>query len=146
LITKSLSALAQLPEPPSADPFAEMLQLIDRFTREFVHQLEGTPQPHGLIQSIHPYQETFRVAIRATAPEFRPWEKPVFQDTRLMTPAAFLKNEEAGAARDAPANFFSVPPSNAQAPTHPTSTRVDRVIYIDQVMERAHRRATTPQT
>jgi hypothetical protein len=77
LITTTLSALAQLPEAPSGDPFAEMLQLIDSFTREFVHQLEGTPQPHGLIQSIHPYQEKFRMAIRATAPEFKPWEKPL---------------------------------------------------------------------
>lgn len=142
MITKTISTLAQLPEPPSADPFAEMLQLIDRFTREFVRQLEGTPQPHGLIQSIHPYQETFRMAIRATAPEFRPWEKPIFQDTRLMTRAAFLENEEADAARDPSANFFSVPPSNAsnsQAPAHPTSTGVDRAIYIDEVMKRAQR-------
>jgi hypothetical protein len=51
-----------------------------------------------------------------------------------MTPALFLEAEEADAASGA-----SSDPNDPEAPTQPMSTGIDRSIYIDQVMERAHR-------
>lgn len=59
-----------LPKPPSNDPCGDVFDLID-----LLRHLEGTPEEDGLLQAIRPNQLRFRKAIRATAPEFRPYEQ-----------------------------------------------------------------------
>ncbi|KAF7977729.1 hypothetical protein HWV62_2796 [Athelia sp. TMB] len=87
-----------LPKPPSEDPFSEVLHLIGAFTRSLSHHLEGTPASDGLIQSIRPMQIQFQRAIRATAPDFRPYERSEAH-IRSLPEASFLENEEHFEAR-----------------------------------------------
>lgn len=54
---------------------AEILHLLGDFSRDMATHLEGTPDEDGLLQLIRPRQDQFRKAIKATAPDFRPFAK-----------------------------------------------------------------------
>ncbi|KAF9234006.1 P-loop containing nucleoside triphosphate hydrolase protein [Melanogaster broomeanus] len=84
--------LRQLPKPPSSDPVGDVLHVLSNFTRDLSHHLEGTPDEHGLLQAIRPWQQAFKCAIRDTAPNFAPWEKT--SADRVLPNADFLANEE----------------------------------------------------
>ncbi|KAF7366190.1 hypothetical protein MVEN_00496000 [Mycena venus] len=103
--------------PPSSDPVGEIAALLHGFVGELDKILEGVPRADGLLQTIRPAQEQFRRAIRATAPDFRPFEQ---QEGPIVLAAFsdpdFLLDED---------DDDSVRASNAP-------------IYIDQVLERAH--------
>lgn len=96
-----------------------MMHLIGDFSRDLARHIEGTPDEHGLIQSIRPKQEEFKLAIRKLAPDFRPFKRKVFSFTDLPEPElpsmGFLSNED-----------------------EDVST-AGKVMYIDEVMERAKR-------
>ncbi|KAF9807177.1 hypothetical protein IEO21_08336 [Rhodonia placenta] len=75
VIQKSLQTteehLRELPTEPSQDPVGEVYNLISRFSMQLTRYLEGTPEPDGLLQTIRPYQDAFKIAIRGTAPNFQ---------------------------------------------------------------------------
>ena len=89
---KSLSAL---PRPPSNNPQSEISSLLHDFVADLKKNIEGVPDEDGLIQSIRPAQDRFRRAIRATAPNFRPFES-IYEDKRHIKQATFLVEEEGG--------------------------------------------------
>jgi hypothetical protein len=93
LLRQTETSIHQLPKPPSSDPFGEVLHLIADFTSDLSRHVEGTPNPDGLMQSIRPAQVRFRSAIRATVPEFRPYERRHAAKRSLPAPD-FLANEE----------------------------------------------------
>jgi hypothetical protein len=93
LLRRTETTLHQLPKPPSSDPFGEVLHLIGAFTRDLSKHLEGTPNADGLLQSISPAQRRFQWAIKATVPEFRPYERKYVTQRSLPAPR-FLANEE----------------------------------------------------
>ncbi|EMD32900.1 hypothetical protein CERSUDRAFT_76972 [Gelatoporia subvermispora B] len=75
LLYDTNDSLRRLPKPPSADALAEILHLLGDFSRDMATHLEGTPDEDGLLQLIRPRQDQFRKAIKATAPDFRPFAK-----------------------------------------------------------------------
>ena len=93
LLRKTENSIHQLPRPPSGDPFGEVLHLIGGFTRDLSRHLEGTPNEDGLLQTIRPAQLGFQRAIRATVPQFRPYERK-YAPKRSLPAADFLANEE----------------------------------------------------
>lgn len=52
----------------------EVLHSLRNFVCGLDRRVESTPEEDGLLQTIRPHQETFKIAIRRTAPYFVPWE------------------------------------------------------------------------
>lgn len=63
------------------------------FTNDISKHVEGIPDEDGLLQSVRPAQERFRLEIRKTAPNFRPYERK-YAGRRHMSKVKFLTNEE----------------------------------------------------
>ncbi|KAG6374238.1 hypothetical protein JVT61DRAFT_4247 [Boletus reticuloceps] len=79
-----------LSKAPSSEPIGEMLQTLRNFERDLEHRVEGTPEEDGLLQTILPCQEAFKIAIRRTASQFVPWGDT---STKGLPEPAFLSNE-----------------------------------------------------
>jgi hypothetical protein len=67
--------LSSLPKPPSNDPVGEVHELLGAFNRTVSSNVQGTARADGLVQRINKLHDSFRVAIRRTAPDFRPYDK-----------------------------------------------------------------------
>ena len=140
LIQTTLDGLAQLPEPPSSDPISEMLQLVDQFTRGLIGHVEGRPEPGGLLQQIHPLHGSFRMAIRETVPDFRPYEQSKRGDNPIrLPPIDFLHDGEPFPRMSGGAISVSEADSDDDYATNDEKSRKCQPIYIDRVMERARR-------
>jgi hypothetical protein len=100
-IRATRTLLARLPCPPLADPRSEIITLLHAFTSDLSRHVEGVPDDKsstfgkgiGLIQAIRPAQERFKMMIRATEPNFKPFKRSEKGEKRLG-PATFLENEE----------------------------------------------------
>ncbi|KAF5317369.1 hypothetical protein D9611_003615 [Ephemerocybe angulata] len=115
-IIATRQALDALPPPPSTDPVNDIAHLLHIFTSDLRrHTVDGIASSTGLLQAIRPAQQTFRKAIRDTAPQFLPFESR--QGRTTLSRPRFLDNEEEG---------------NAAV----NETRV-RPIYVDEVLRRA---------
>ncbi|KAI1783496.1 P-loop containing nucleoside triphosphate hydrolase protein [Ganoderma leucocontextum] len=110
--------LAKLPKPPSADPLSEVLSLLSDFSKSLGKYLEGTPKADGLLQSIRPSSDAFRDAIRATEPDFRPYERIV-------------------ASRHPEAHKFVAPSFLSHEGPAYTPADDSRAIFVDDVKKRA---------
>ncbi|EAU91841.2 myxovirus resistance 1 [Coprinopsis cinerea okayama7 len=121
-ILKAREALQGLPPPPSSNPFNEVVSMLHRFTDDLKHHVvSGVPQANGLLQAIRPALMKFRKGIKDTAPRFHPCEKKVSSTTTFVQPR-FLDNEE----------------GSSEADWTPVAGSGDGVIYVDQVLARAH--------
>ncbi|KAJ6458250.1 P-loop containing nucleoside triphosphate hydrolase protein [Mycena sanguinolenta] len=117
-IQKTRNTLAQLPKPPSSDPVGEIAALLHSFVAELDKILEGVPKADGLQQVIRPAQEQFRRAIRATAPDFVPFESEERSPECARFPDPdFLFHEDGDTSK--------------------LGNPSDTPIFIDQVLERA---------
>jgi hypothetical protein len=96
--------------------------------------MEGISDEDGLIQSIRPAQETFKLAIRRTAPEFRPFEKR-FAGLKALGKAKFLSNEE-GEVSEQDDHDSDV---DSSFELKDGTSRKRKIIYIDEVFKRACR-------
>ncbi|KAH6910212.1 P-loop containing nucleoside triphosphate hydrolase protein [Coprinopsis sp. MPI-PUGE-AT-0042] len=120
-IIKARAALAALPAPPSDTPINEVSQRIFNFADDLrLRLVEGVPDADGLHQAIRPAHNEFRKAIRSTAPAFRPFEKR--HAGKQFTQPTFLSHEEGPGAVE----------EGEQA----------SVIYVDEVLKRAHEART----
>ncbi|KAF8181829.1 P-loop containing nucleoside triphosphate hydrolase protein [Pholiota molesta] len=147
--------LAQLPRPPSEDPRSEIATLFHTFTSDLARHVEGVSDDAdsifgngiGLIQAIRPSQERFRAAIRATAPNFLPFEKRNAEERRLSA-ADFLRAEEdmevdSGESETASEDINCYDFEAAvRAVSRKRKEPPADAIYIDEVFERAHRART----
>lgn len=116
--------LEELPQPPPSNPLGEVLRILDEFKKDLSEWVEGTPDADGLMQSIRPHTVKFRRRIRATAPNFVPWESHKANQYTTLPAATFLSNEEeseSDALCDGPA----------------IDVESGAVIYVDKVMDRA---------
>jgi hypothetical protein len=157
--------LAELPKAPSGDPFSEVLNLLSGFLRDLERHLEGIPEKDGLLQAVGPSYLEFKKAIRATAPEFLPYEriragslvprKPQFLDNEEEPPASDpVGEEEVETIQFAFAFLLFIridaylrshcSPSESGSGSEEISSessdviyRDDTTIYIDEVLERA---------
>ena len=119
LIQKAEEDVRALPKAPSSDPVAEVLHMVGTFMGDLTQHLEGTPDEHGLLQSIRPAQLKFQRAIRATMPRFVPYAKSSASGDRDLPPPSFLANEESENE-----DFFA-------------DVVETRVIHIDEVFNKA---------
>ncbi|KAF8199727.1 P-loop containing nucleoside triphosphate hydrolase protein [Pholiota molesta] len=102
-VKKSIRAtrdlLAELPRPPPAEPRSAITTLLHTFTSDLSRHVEGIQDDMssafgegiGLIQAIRPAQERFRMMVRATEPNFQPFERS--EGKKHLGPASFLGNE-----------------------------------------------------
>ncbi|KAH9915501.1 P-loop containing nucleoside triphosphate hydrolase protein [Fomitopsis serialis] len=138
LLHKTEEALRQLPKPPSNDAFAEILHILSDFARDMSKHLEGTPEGHGLLQTLRPIQERFKKAIRETAPDFRPSPRPARASAASRSDdIVYDSDEEPSEARFQQPEFL-----RAEEPDAWKVKNDDRAVYVDEVMARA-REATT---
>ncbi len=111
--------ISALPAPPSSEPMVEIMKRIGVFVRSIEHIVAGAPDENGLIQALHGPQEKFKDQIRLTAPDFRPFEQPRDVSAAPVLPQpGFLSNEEAESEWQ--------------------SNDANRIIFIDEVMDRAN--------
>jgi len=116
---------------------------------DLARHVQGVPDEDGLLQAILPAQEKFRVAIRETAPNFRPFEKR-FEGKRHMGRVTFLAAEEGRTFDDEDSEDENCPREEPDseiqevstgrglaASSYPTSKKSK--IFIDQVLQRANR-------
>ena len=124
------SALESLPSPPSKDPGAEINTLIFQFASKLKSEIQGTASDRGIHQSIRSDAETFRRAVRHTAPNFRAYSVEG-ESLSQHEPAAFLIEMEE--------EDFEGYEDVFKSSTMPQE-RVNRPkIFIDQVMKKAQR-------
>jgi hypothetical protein len=110
--------ISLLPSPPSSEPVAEILRLIGAFVRSIDQLVSGTPGENGLMQTLRGPQNEFKRAIRQTAPDFRPLERPEVVDPQPVPSPSFLSSEE---------TEWEQQPSNTSPP-----------IFVDDVMTKAN--------
>jgi hypothetical protein len=74
LIDLNGKALAALPARSSLDPLAEVLQLINEFTREVSRHVAGDPKSGraGLVQTLVASAKAFQEQLRGITPVFKP--------------------------------------------------------------------------
>ena len=124
LLEQTDNDISRLPIMPSADaePMGELLRLIGLFVRALEQVVAGTPDAGGLIQALRGPQQEFMNKIRQTAPDFRPLKGSSHSNSIPAMPGFlepdFLSNEEQES------QWQHVEPS--------------RIIYIEDVMERAN--------
>ena len=120
LLEQTDQDISRLPNPPSAEPMAELLKLINQFIRSVEQVVTGTPDVNGLIQALREPQGEFKKKIRQTAPDFRPLERHNNPNNTLAMPLflepSFLSSEEQES------DWQQVDPT--------------RTIYIEDVMKR----------
>ena len=140
-IIRAREVLDSLPKPPSDDPRGEISSLLHIFTSDLAREIRGVPDEDGLLQAIRVAQEKFRKAIRMTAPAFRPFEQK-FKKTRHLGQATFLHGEEGadeewneGSEGESENDAEYSEPDSSVSKKRKRGT--SKVIYIDQVMERA---------
>ncbi|TFK33506.1 hypothetical protein BDQ12DRAFT_715805 [Crucibulum laeve] len=144
-IHQARTAFNQLPKEPSKQPMNEIFNLLHTFVNDLAVHVEGIPDHDGLIQHIKPAQQKFRVAIRATAPNFMPFEKN-YAGKKKLPLAEFLENEEELGlleSEDEGNSLQGVPTKTKRGIGMPHSRKNDtRAIYVDDIMERAHQART----
>lgn len=143
-IIRTRSLLAELPPAPSDKPRNEISTLLHKFTSDVARHIEGVPDEDGLLQAIRPAQNRFRMLIRMTAPNFRPFERK-YENEKHLGRAAFLVNEEgiegdneASESEDGSRSQSAEPPGQLGSAGRKRKRTTDK-IYIDEVVERAHR-------
>ncbi|CAE6498607.1 unnamed protein product [Rhizoctonia solani] len=77
LIALNASQLDSIPPPPSLDPLAEVLQLVNSFTRDVTQHAQGDPRSGrpGLVQSLVISAKAFQEDLRKITPVFQPTNK-----------------------------------------------------------------------
>ncbi|CAE6540893.1 unnamed protein product [Rhizoctonia solani] len=77
LIALNVSQLESIPPPPSLDPLAEVLQLVNSFTRDVTHHVQGDARSgrSGLVQSLVISAKAFQEDLRMITPVFQPTNK-----------------------------------------------------------------------
>lgn len=170
-IQETEAKIRKLPRAPSGDPVGEVFHVLNAFSRDLFSRLEGTPEEDGILQTIRPYQQAFKRAIRNTAPNFVPWEKK--KKGKELPKAQFLQNEEGdddddddegegegeeeeggddgdlseGGIQDSDRDKSTLTLlTGEQSQSHPAKgrERVDQNIYVDEVLKRAQRYAPLP--
>ncbi|KAI0782953.1 P-loop containing nucleoside triphosphate hydrolase protein [Abortiporus biennis] len=139
-ITEELEKLLQTTEdelhklpPSSSDPFSDILNLISSFSRDLAIHLEGTPNKDRLLQKIRPAQEEFRIRIRSTAPDFRPYARQL-EELYVEIKERCAEIEERSVVLEAviaTPNFLSTEEALVAI------TSDDKAIFVDEVMRRA---------
>ncbi|EIN04120.1 hypothetical protein PUNSTDRAFT_138850 [Punctularia strigosozonata HHB-11173 SS5] len=74
LLKENERQLAELPAPPSENPIVELLELVTNFCSELHQTVFGQHEDKRFVQKNRARYSMFKLAIRATAPDFRPFD------------------------------------------------------------------------
>jgi vacuolar protein sorting-associated protein 1 len=96
LIAENAAELELLPKPPSQNPVVELLELVTGFCTELREAVFGKHDDKSLVHNNRANYGIFKVAIRATAPDFRPFE----DYTQYRRPESPLPEDEEEPASD----------------------------------------------
>ena len=100
--------------------------------------LEGTPEGHGLLQTLRPVQERFKKAIRQTAPDFRSTTSPKDGVSRRQNATNRWGSEEEEEEEEEEEGNGGVPEFlRAEEPDAWSVDDDESAIYVDEVMQRA---------
>ena len=97
MILRTREQIELLPKPPPQNALNEVAKLIKDFDADVRRHIEGVPYKEGIIQRIRIPQEEFCRAIRATAPDFRPFDQPTNPELGInetLPKPEFLQIEE----------------------------------------------------
>ncbi|KAG1746767.1 P-loop containing nucleoside triphosphate hydrolase protein [Suillus paluster] len=137
ILHKTQEEMRKLPKAPSSDAVGEVWHVVSEFMRQLSRRLEGTPDEGGILQSIRPYQQEFKRAIRATAPPFVPFERG--HDRGELPPIDFLANEEDEPQEPKTGSAFGTRKSSTSPNSgNPQSSE----IYLTDVLSHAQRSRT----
>ncbi|KAG6824354.1 hypothetical protein H0H92_007116 [Tricholoma furcatifolium] len=144
-IANTRESIRNLPKPPSSDPRNEISTLLHTFVRELAKHVAGTPTD-GLLLAIRPAQDDFRRAIRATAPDFQPFER-IYRNKKKIGSADFLVSEEGhddSIAVDDDSGFSNgtIPLAFGLSAELSDIVPNPNAIYIDEVLEKANEART----
>lgn len=128
MITRTRLQIELLPKPPPQNALNEVAKLIKDFDADMRRHIEGVPYKEGVIQQIRIPHEKFCRAIHATAPDFRPFDRPTHPELEIkeLPKPEFLQIEEE----------VSRPESLASENGHEELQDMNLVIYIDEVDRR----------
>ncbi|KAG6810925.1 hypothetical protein H0H92_009760 [Tricholoma furcatifolium] len=135
-IANTRESINNLPKPPSRDPRNEISTLLHNFVRDLAKRVTGTPTD-GLLQAIRPEQDSFRRSIRATAPDFQPFEKR-YRRKKKIGRARFLVGEEGHEDETTIDDDGASSLSGFGDDRHSDIVPNPDAIYIDEVLERAN--------
>ena len=83
MITRTRLQIELLPKPPPQNALNEVAKLIKDFDADMRRHIEGVPYKEGVIQRIRILHKKFRHAIHATAPDFRPFDRPTHPELEI---------------------------------------------------------------
>ncbi|QRV92126.1 dynamin central region protein [Ceratobasidium sp. AG-Ba] len=108
LIHLNAKSLAALPARTSLDPLAEVLQLINGFTREVSRHVSGDSRSGraGLVQALVTSAKAFQDQLRGITPVFRPVKKGNSQTGWTSTPSFLPKGETWPARSELGRNYW----------------------------------------
>lgn len=82
---RTLEALKKLPPPVSDNPSADLLRMVTAFSNDFRNYINGISDFADLIQKCKPAYEEFRVSIKQTMPDFRPYTAMEYEEHTFLT-------------------------------------------------------------
>lgn len=129
--------LKELPASKFDDPSSELVGLIFEFTANVSRNVKGIRQYEdatpGLMPGIRAAQRDLRSSVLLTAPKFCPWAR---QDTPHGSPNSVLSSVQIEQAICPPA-WVAEPFFLAEEERAPFDSRMGRVLFLDEIMERA---------
>lgn len=72
---ETADSIRSLPPPPSEDPGAETLNLVNQFTKNMASYIAGSHRYKKLIQDVNAVYKQFKMEIRGTTPRYTPFTK-----------------------------------------------------------------------
>ena len=99
--------LSKLPPVVATDPVPFVIDLVTAFCGDVAREIEGSPEHPRLVQADKRAYESFRHAVRATAPVFVPWQRdplPQFDDVETNDDEEGVEGEERGGAASSTAS------------------------------------------
>ena len=91
MISRTREQIELLPKPPWQNALNEVAKLIKDFDADVRRHIEGVPYKEGIIQRIRNPQGKFRRAIRATAPDFQPFNRPTDSETEIRETPSYVQ-------------------------------------------------------
>jgi hypothetical protein len=98
LTQSTIESLRELPPEISDDPTAATLSLVMDFHRNVSMHVGGVSDGDGLIQQVRVVNAKFRNSIRASAPNFRPYQREFDKEKEYIMPDILFLAEEDGTA------------------------------------------------
>ncbi len=138
--------LAKLPPPIGDNPSSELLRMITRFSADFRNYSNGLSEFASMIQKCKPAYTEFGVAIKNTAPDFRPYT--LKEKRKYSTLTVRFKDPEDGSSSEESSDEEENDSERFEDDLDLDDTASDRTgggrrkrkpMYVDEVQKYIHR-------